>query len=99
MIRPRLAITDPLGTRTLPLGEPPFTIGRRPTHHLTLSASDASRDHAEITWIDSQYTLRDLGSRCGTFINGARIAERQQLAHGDRLRFGNGDLEAVFLLE
>ncbi|HEY7789274.1 MAG TPA: SpoIIE family protein phosphatase [Vicinamibacterales bacterium] len=98
MTRARLSVTDPLGTRTLSIEQPSFTIGRRAGHHLALSAGDASRDHAEITWTGQAYVLRDLQSRCGTFVNGTRVGERR-LAHGDRLRFGSGDIEAVFLLD
>ncbi|HVC19089.1 MAG TPA: SpoIIE family protein phosphatase [Vicinamibacterales bacterium] len=99
MAQPRLSVTDPLGTRTLPLEVSPFTIGRRTSHHLSLSASDVSRDHAEIVRRDGRYVLRDLQSRHGTFVNDEPVTERE-LRHGDRLRFGiSGGLDAFFLTE
>ncbi|HVB38431.1 MAG TPA: SpoIIE family protein phosphatase [Vicinamibacterales bacterium] len=99
MTQPRLSVTDPLGTRTLPLEVSTFTIGRRGSHHLSLAGSDTSRDHAEIAQQDGRYVLRDLGSRYGTFVNGEQVTERE-LRHGDRLRFGiSSGLEVVFLTD
>ncbi|MDE3156792.1 MAG: SpoIIE family protein phosphatase [Acidobacteriota bacterium] len=99
MAEPRLSVTDALGTRTLPLESATFTIGRRGSHHLSLTGSDTSRDHAEIAREDGRCVLRDLGSRYGTFVNGEQIQERE-LRHGDHLRFGiGGGLEVVFLTE
>jgi phosphoserine phosphatase RsbU/P len=99
MAEPRLSVTDPFGTRTLPLEASPFTIGRRGNHHLSLSASDTSRDHAEISRQGGRFLLRDLGSRFGTFVNDRQVTEHE-LQHGDRLRFGaSGGLDVVFLVQ
>ncbi len=99
MAEPRLSVTDALGTRMLPLEVSTFTIGRRGSHHLSLSGSDSSRDHAEIVRDDGTYLLRDLGSRYGTFVNDEQVTERA-LQHGDRLRFGfSRGLEVVFLTD
>ena len=46
-----------------------------------------------------QYTLRDRGSRYGTFVNSEQVTEKT-LAHGDLIRLGrSGGAEMVFLLE
>jgi hypothetical protein len=48
-----------------------------------------SRRHAELTFEDPAWTVRDLGSMCGTFINDKRIERSAVVRHGDRLRFGD----------
>lgn len=53
-----------------------------------------SREHAEIRVGDDRVTIRDLGSRNGTYVNGARIDDEIELHHGDRIRVGL--TEAVF---
>jgi len=66
---------------------PKFTIGRSSTNDLVLSQMSISRAHAEIQVQDGEYLLRDLGSRHGTFLNGAKI-EQARLKDGDRVQLG-----------
>jgi len=48
-----------------------------------------SRMHAEIEWRpDGSLLVRDLGSRNGTYVNGASVAEEHPLEFGDRLSLG-----------
>src|SRR4029078_4252337 len=95
----RLEVTDALGRRVVPLEKPVFSIGRRSGNDLQLVGSDVSRDHAEIAREGEQYTLRDRGSRYGTFVNSEQVTEKP-LAHGDLIRLGrSGGAEMVFLLE
>ncbi len=46
-----------------------------------------SRDHAEIVLQGDDFVLVDVGSRHGTYVNGARV-ERQKLQANDRVEFG-----------
>src|SRR3954471_11786917 len=95
----RLEVTDALGRRVVPLEKPVFSIGRRSGNDLQLVGSDVSRDHAEIALESELYTLRDRGSRYGTFVNSEQVTEKA-LAHGDLIRLGrSGGAEMVFLLE
>lgn len=48
-----------------------------------------SRRHAELELADQVWSVRDLGSMCGTFINDKRIDQPSAVSHGDRLRFGD----------
>ncbi|MGZ8851735.1 MAG: SpoIIE family protein phosphatase, partial [Thermoanaerobaculia bacterium] len=54
-----------------------------------------SRRHAEIVAVDGEWTLKDLGSANGTFLNGTRVDADHPLRSGDRIRIG--DTELVFL--
>jgi pSer/pThr/pTyr-binding forkhead associated (FHA) protein len=51
-----------------------------------------SRKHAEIRLRLGRYTLYDLQSTNGTYVNGRRVAE-VVLADGDRLSIGGVELE------
>jgi sigma-B regulation protein RsbU (phosphoserine phosphatase) len=94
----RLEVTDALGRRVVALDKPTFTIGRRSANDLQLTGTDVSRDHAEILRADGRYLVRDRGSRCGTYVNGAPVTERH-LAHGDKIQVGRtAGAQLVFLL-
>jgi pSer/pThr/pTyr-binding forkhead associated (FHA) protein len=54
-----------------------------------------SRRHAEIHVQQATLTVRDLGSRNGTFVNGLRI-EAEQVRSGQVVRFGDVAFVAVF---
>lgn len=93
----RLEVNDAKGRRVVALDKPTFTIGRRSANDLQLTGTDVSRDHAEILRHEDQYLLRDRGSRCGTYVNGAPVTERR-LVHGDKIQMGRtADAVLVFL--
>jgi len=74
-------------------------IGRRTSADLQIVSTDVSREHAEIAQEDGRYTLRDRGSRYGTFVNGEQVTERV-LQPGDRIRLGRTDaIELLFMTE
>lgn len=65
-----------------------LTIGRNPTEGLVLgSDSLVSRQHARLEYAGGQWILTDVGSRNGTFVNGARVT-RQALRPGDQIQIG-----------
>ncbi|MGH9833407.1 MAG: sigma 54-interacting transcriptional regulator [Blastocatellia bacterium] len=89
-----IAISGPLQGKTFTFSEAAeFSIGREPSNHLSLEASTISRWHCLIKREGDQFTLSDLGSSNGTFVNGVPVKERQ-LADGDRIAIG----ESEFLL-
>lgn len=99
MAAARIEVSDALGSRTIPIDSDRFQIGRRSSHDLHLGGSDVSRDHAEIERRGDRFTLRDRGSRCGTFVNGEPITERV-LEDGDRIHVGrNSGADLVFHVE
>jgi EAL domain-containing protein (putative c-di-GMP-specific phosphodiesterase class I) len=66
----------------IPLSKLPFTIGRSETADHTVYSGKVSKEHARVEVTDGKYTIRDLDSTNGTFINGQR-ASTQALEDGD----------------
>jgi pSer/pThr/pTyr-binding forkhead associated (FHA) protein len=77
------------------LTEPLTTAGRHPDSSIFLDDVTVSRRHAEITAGPDGYTVRDVGSLNGTYLNRERI-EEAPLANGDELQIGKFKL--VFVL-
>jgi DNA-binding CsgD family transcriptional regulator len=76
------------------------TIGRGPDSSISIPVRfrDVSRRHAEI-WSDAsdQLFMRDLGSRCGTQVNGIQLKPHEQYAVvvGDRIKLGGLELQVA----
>jgi len=75
--------------KTIPLAGPKFKIGRGEGCHLRPNSDLVSREHAEFEILVDSVTVRDLGSRNGTDVNG------KPLAKGEPLALKNGDLVKV----
>jgi hypothetical protein len=87
-----LAIQDGNDRRTQVLGPEPLAIGRDPQNDVVLDDRRVSRKHAEIRLRLGRYTLYDLQSTNGTYVNGRRIAEIV-LSDGDRISVGGIELQ------
>jgi hypothetical protein len=82
-----------------PEGQPPVTftlgpvtnLGRTPDNHIRIASPGASRKHAVIEGCPTGFTLRDLQSQNGTYVNGVRIAKPHELVDGDRIRIGHAE--------
>jgi pSer/pThr/pTyr-binding forkhead associated (FHA) protein/V8-like Glu-specific endopeptidase len=71
--------------------EPFVQIGRHPHCDLRFDADrdlDVSSRHASVLMTAELYSLRDLGSTNGTFVNGKRLTADHVLVHGDVIQFG-----------
>lgn len=64
-----------------------LTIGRDSSNAIQLADSEVSRQHARIRKEEAGYTLSDLGSSNGSFVNGEPVKERL-LRTGDRVLIG-----------
>jgi pSer/pThr/pTyr-binding forkhead associated (FHA) protein len=64
------------------------TLGRESTNDIVIADYEVSRRHARILHKDDGYSIEDLGSTNGTFVNGYRLAGQAQLFHGDTIEFG-----------
>ncbi len=67
-----------------------ITIGRQPGVYLLLDEATVSRRHAEISFVNGQYILHDLGSSNGTFVNDVRLepSSTHVFRANDIVRFG-----------
>ncbi len=70
------------------LGERPITLGRSSDADIVVLDEKASRLHCGIRLWDGDFYIKDLKSKNGTFVNGARI-EMAKLKPGDQIRIGS----------
>jgi hypothetical protein len=68
-------------------GDSPVVVGRSSRSDVQVRDPKLSRSHCEIRPTPHGYLLRDLGSKNGTFVNGARVTEAR-LRDGDRIQIG-----------
>jgi len=73
---------------TLELGTAPITIGRSSNCEVHLANDSISRKHARIDRGELGYTIHDLGSTNGTYVNDVRVTSKL-LEAGDRIHIGN----------
>ncbi|MBN1418502.1 MAG: FHA domain-containing protein, partial [Planctomycetes bacterium] len=74
----------------------PAIVGRHDDCEVRIEDKGASRKHAAIEPCGARIRIRDLDSRNGTWVNGARVTERA-LAPGDEIRVGDAILRVVEL--
>lgn len=72
-------------------------VGRSSACTLRVHEPKASREHARMTHEGAAWTVRDLGTTNGTFVNGERLpaGAARSLAAGDRLGFGDTVVEWI----
>jgi len=73
---------------TFILSTPVVIVGRVAGCDVIISDDTISSRHAEITNDGVTYTVRDLGSRNGTWVNGRKIVVSCSLNPGDQVAFG-----------
>jgi pSer/pThr/pTyr-binding forkhead associated (FHA) protein len=66
-----------------------FLIGRSPECHLCAASTSISRKHCAITRNGTSVTIKDLGSRNGTLVNGHKIEGEVELNSGDEIAIGS----------
>lgn len=62
------------------------SIGRSEKNDIQIAERHVSRQHAVINYREGVFTINDLGSANGTFVNDRRLTEPFPLAHGDVIR-------------
>ncbi len=65
-----------------------YTLGRAATNSIVLKDDLCSREHAEVTFSNGQWSVQDLNSLNGTRLNGDRLEKQENLAPGDEIRVG-----------
>lgn len=76
------------GEKTVSISEPLLNIGRSDDNHIKIDDKFVSRHHIQIRLRFGTYTLFDVNSRTGTYVNDVRVSEHQ-LQVGDVIRIGN----------
>ncbi len=77
-------------TDVVPLTQQRVTLGRGASNDVALTWDPrASYVHAVVERLASEWTIRDVGSRNGTFLNGERIFAERVIRPGDDLRLGD----------
>jgi predicted component of type VI protein secretion system len=74
------------------LGLPVIQIGRELGMEIVIDNVSVSRQQAEIRQDGRYWTVRDLGSTNGTFLNGKPLTEPERLQAGDEISFGKFSL-------
>ncbi len=74
-----------------PLGQNVTMLGRTPDNQIVVNDNKASSRHAEIRQVGQDYTITDLGSTNGTFVNEQQLSPNmpQTLRPGDAVRIGD----------
>lgn len=71
------------------------TIGRAPSNQIVLKSERCSRHHAEVSFNEGRWCLRDLNSRNGTCVGELRISGPHRLSSGDLVSIGGLQLAFV----
>ena len=66
-----------------------LTIGRSSDNSIIINDNTVSRRHATLIIGTNEFSIKDLGSSNGTFINGIRVAGVSTLNSNDILKVGN----------
>ncbi len=89
---PRLAVHTPERTWELPLDRDVVAIGRHPDNDVVIESPRVSRRHARITRWGAGFSIEDLKSDNGTWIDGRRVESRRVLHDCDTVRIGTAAL-------
>jgi len=81
-------IQGPDKGRTFELVDGENIVGRLDCN-IELTDGTVSRRHAALTIRDGRWTLEDLGSANGTFLNGVRLSRSDDVQRGDQIRCGS----------
>ena len=87
---PRLIGVLPSGEKLeIPVNQQEIAIGKAPHNKVVLNDPTVSGTHAALIARDGGFSIVDLGSSNGTFVNGTRITnDAWTLQHGDKLQLG-----------
>ena len=81
----------PVVGEIIPLDLPIVTVGRDPVSDAVINDPEISRQHTRFIRSPSGFTVQDLGSTNGTFVNGDRIGgEPVELISGQTISMGSG---------
>lgn len=76
-----------------------YRVGRSPKNLIYLADDLCSREHAEFSYADGAWYLRDLDSLNGTTVDGKKLAGEVEVRSGDLIVFGGGKFLFVYSLD
>ncbi len=84
------AVTEALGDLSLTVSDS-LSIGRGSDNDVVLGSKEVSRNHAQLSVLNGQLYVKDLGSSNGTFINNERVEDNhsKNLQDTDRVSFAS----------
>jgi len=92
----KLTIEDDEGKQTaLPLAHDEYGLGRGEGNSIRLTDRNVSRKHAQLKKNVQGWSIKDLTSYNGTFVNGVRVTGDQPINGGDVIQLGDYRIELV----
>jgi pSer/pThr/pTyr-binding forkhead associated (FHA) protein len=88
---PQLVLITARGVKLVDLSGGRLTIGRSSKCDLSLDQPLLSRIHALVSAEEGGFSIRDLDSRNGTYVNGVRVRQTL-LRHHDTIRIGDCEM-------
>jgi len=82
-------LAGPIAGRRFKLGDGEYVIGRRSDCQVFVPDMRVSRQHARLWKSGDGWTLEDLGSNNGTFVNGVRVFQATSIRHDDEIVIAN----------
>ncbi len=76
---------------------PKFFVGRSDDCQLRPRSDLVSRHHCVLIVEEGYVSVRDFGSKNGTYVNGSRVANEVELKTGDQLKIGPLEFEVVIV--
>lgn len=92
MVVKLIVVSGKSAGRAIAVKRAKFLIGRAEECDIRPLSEEVSRRHCAILVGPDAVWVEDLGSRNGTFVNGARIQAKTQVTDGDALRVGSLEL-------
>ena len=86
-----VVITSEGRVEQVELPQASVTVGRADQSDIVIRGPMVSRTHALVAHVRGTYSVRDLDSSNGTFVNGLKV-RRQMLRHEDVIRIGDYEL-------
>jgi serine phosphatase RsbU (regulator of sigma subunit)/pSer/pThr/pTyr-binding forkhead associated (FHA) protein len=85
-------LAGPIAGRRYKLGEGEYVIGRRSDCQIFVPDMRVSRQHARLWRNGEGWTLEDLGSNNGTYVNGVRVEGSIDITHDDEITIASNKI-------
>jgi len=77
------------GELVIPLSDGEHVLGRDPDSLVRIGSTKASRHHARVVVKEGRAVFEDLGSKNNTYLDGRRLEQPTELAHGSEICIGS----------